>query len=156
VLIEFSRRPVRTGGRSKHSMLNAQQGRPWTPRGVVRYGRETMAKGAQPRDSKVSAAVLAEQVDFYQSWQMVDSATSYSATARARAFAIWVALFGFVTPDGTVTLNSAEIAEEFSVSRVSWKQYRELLEQVGLIEQGRVASGPQRPTVVRLLPPLRG
>ena len=31
----------------------------------------------------------------------------------------------------------------------------ELLESVGLIEQERVSHGSQRPTVVRLLPPLR-
>lgn len=98
---------------------------------------------------------LADRTDFYRAWQMVDAADDYSGPVRARAFSVWVALFGCVTSDGIVTRNSAGVAEEFSVSRMSWMSYRELLEQVGLIEQERVARGPHRPTVVRLLPPLR-
>lgn len=86
---------------------------------------------------------------------MVNAADEYSPPIRARAFSVWVALFGCVTADGTVTRNLTEVAEEFEVSRMSWKQYRELLERVGLIEQERVAYGAQRPTVVRVLPPLR-
>ena len=82
-------------------------------------------------------------------------AEEYSPSVRARAFSVWVALFGCVTSDGTVTRNSTEVAEEFSVSRMSWKQYRGLLEEVGLIEQARVSHGTQRPTIVRVLPPLR-
>jgi len=37
---------------------------------------------------------------------------------------------------------------------MSWNQYRALLAEVGLIEQQRVDHGSQRPTVVRLRPPL--
>jgi len=97
---------------------------------------------------------LSRQVDFYRAWEMVNSAEQFSPPIRARAFSIWVALFGCVDGDGVVTRNSAEVAEEFEVSRASWLQYRELLESVGLIEQARVTRGSQRPTVVRLLPPL--
>lgn len=86
---------------------------------------------------------------------MVDAATDYTPAVRGRAFSVWVALFGCVTDDGVVTLNSAEVAEEFSVSRMSWYQYRKLLSQVGLIDQERVESGSRRPTIVRLLPPSR-
>jgi len=98
---------------------------------------------------------LADRTDFYRAWQLVDAAKDFSPSVRARAFSVWVALFGCVTSDGTVTLNSTEVADEFSVSRMSWKQYRSLLEEVGLIEQARVTHGTLRPTVVRVLPPLR-
>lgn len=111
-----------------------------------------------PADAAASSSEslsLADRTDFYRAWQMVNAAHEYSPTVRARAFSVWVALFGCVTSDGTVTRNSTEVAEEFSVSRMSWKQYRALLEEVGLIEQARVARGTQRPTVVRVRPPLR-
>lgn len=100
------------------------------------------------------ANALSRRADFYRAWQMVNSAEQYSPPIRARAFSVWVALFGCVTDDGVVTRNSAEVAEEFEVSRASWLQYRELLESVGLIEQERVPHGSQRPTIVRLHPPL--
>lgn len=105
--------------------------------------------------SSSQSQTLTDRTDFYRAWQMVNAAEEYSPSVRARAFSVWVALFGCVTTDGTVTRNSTEVAEEFSVSRMSWKQYRALLEEVGLIEQSRVAHGTQRPTVVRVLPPLR-
>lgn len=97
---------------------------------------------------------LAERTDFYRAWKMVDAAQDYSPAVRGRAFSLWVALFGCVTADGVVTRNSEQVAAEFSVSRMSWHQYRALLAEVGLIEQQRVDHGSQRPTVVRLRPPL--
>lgn len=97
---------------------------------------------------------LAKRVDFYTAWRMVEGVSEYSATARSRAFAIWVGLFGCVDADGVVELNAGEVAAEFSVNRKSWVLYRQLLGDAGLIEQRRVESGQQRPTVMRLLPPL--
>ena len=114
-----------------------------------------MPTPAAAAESSRESLSLADRTDFYRAWQSVNAAEDYSPSVRARAFSVWVALFGCVTPDGTVTRNSTEVAEEFSVSRMSWKQYRALLEEVGLIEQARIAHGTQRPTVVRVLPPLR-
>ena len=114
-----------------------------------------MPQPAATAASNNESLSLADRTDFYRAWQLVDAAEKFSPSVRARAFSAWVALFGCVTSDGTVTLNSTEVADEFSVSRMSWKQYRSLLEEVGLIEQSRVTHGTQRPTVVRVLPPLR-
>jgi hypothetical protein len=96
---------------------------------------------------------LSQQTDFYRAWEMVNSAESYTATVRARAFAIWVALFGSTDSGGFVTINSSRVSEEFSVSRASWLQYREVLAEVGLIEEVPVKIGRQR-KAVRLIPPL--
>lgn len=98
---------------------------------------------------------LAERTDFYDAWTTINAADSYKPIVRARAFAIWVALFGYVDSDGLVTRNSAEVAKEFEVSRATWGHYRKLLAEVGLIEQERKKSGRERPTLLRVLPPLR-
>ncbi len=119
------------------------------------YGLGVMPVPVAAKVSVGESVSLSDRTDFYRAWQMVNAAEEYSPPVRARAFSVWVALFGCVTSDGTVTRNSSEVAAEFEVSRMSWMQYRELLEGVGLIEQERVAHGAQRPTVVRVLPPLR-
>jgi len=53
-----------------------------------------------------------------------------------------------------VLLNSAEISEQFTVSRASWVRYRELLEQADLIEQTPVRGSAHQRMVVKLTPPL--
>ena len=98
---------------------------------------------------------LSLATDFYVAWANVDRLSHYSSTARARAFAVWVSLFGSVDADGVVLLNSAEISEQFTVSRASWVQYRELLELADLIEQTPVRGSAHQRMVVKLTPPLR-
>lgn len=105
--------------------------------------------------AEADAVTLADRTDFYEAWNTINAADEYKPIVRARAFAIWVALFGYVNPDGTVTRNTAEVAKEFEIGRATWYQYRKLLVEVGLIEQQRQKNGRERPTLVRVLPPLR-
>lgn len=114
-----------------------------------------MPPPASADDNGEETPALADLTDFYRAWKVVDAAESFSPAVRGRAFSLWVALFGCVDPDGVVTRNVAELATEFSVSRMAWLQYRELLVEVGLIEQQRIDHGATRPTVVRLKPPLK-
>lgn len=75
---------------------------------------------------------------------------------RARAFAIWVGLFQFIDETDTVELNAAEIAKTFSISRPTWQAYREMLTEIGLIEQSGFPGDDdvRRRMRVRLSPPL--
>jgi hypothetical protein len=109
-------------------------------------GRRSSSRGAGAR--------LAGRTDFYRAWEIVDAADRFPAAVRSRAFATWVGLFGVIDHDNVVTEKTEAIAERFSVSRASWLQYRRLLSEVGLIEQGR-GHADRRPTIIRLLPPLR-
>jgi len=98
---------------------------------------------------------FADRTDFYEAWTIVNGAVGFSPTVRARAFAMWVGLFGRVDSNGVVTITNEAVAEEFCVSRASWVEYRKLLSSVGLIDQERMVHQQNRPTVVRLRPPLR-
>ena len=100
------------------------------------------------------AVPLARLTDFYQAWVMVDAAdpAKFPANARARAFAAWVGLFGFIDHDNVVTEHMEVVATRLSLSRPAWLLYRNLLTEVGLIEQERI-EGFGHPTNVRLHPP---
>jgi len=100
------------------------------------------------------AAPLARVTDFYRAWEMVDAAdpAKYSASARSRAFASWVGLFGFIDDDNVVTEHMETVSARLSMSRATWVLYRKLLIDVGLIEQDRIEAFGH-PTFVRLLPP---
>ena len=98
---------------------------------------------------------LARRTDFFDAWLAVQRADpdEYSPATRARAFALWVGLFGCMNVDGVVTEPAETLAERFEVSRASWVQYRKLLSDVGLIDQQRSRSG-NRPIHITVHPPL--
>lgn len=103
---------------------------------------------------------IAARTDFYSAWSAVQSERTYPTTVRARAFALWVGLFGCIDDDFVVTENSYTLAELFDMSRSSWLQYRKLLCEAGLIDEELVnrsssaRSGVSPRSVVKLLPPL--
>ena len=103
----------------------------------------------------VASHELARGTDFFDAWLMVQRADPdvYSSATRARAFALWVGLFGCMNVDGVVTEPAEVLAERFEVSRASWVQYRKLLSDVGLIDQRRSRSG-SRPIHITVHPPL--
>jgi len=110
------------------------------------------SRDAQMKAPKPLVHPLARETDFYGAWVAVEAADSYPAQTRARAFALWVGLFGRIGDDHIVTDNFEEIAELFEVTRPTWQTYRKLLSEAGLIEQRRSTDRGRR-TFVKLCPP---
>ena len=90
-------------------------------------------------------------VDFPLARRRVEALSHHSSLTRARALAAYVGAFDFADDAGLVDASSEEIAAAFEISRVSWLQYRTLLEEAGLIEVDELRGGTRRS--FRLLAP---
>ncbi len=105
--------------------------------------------------SNDSSSDLSTEADFVEAWRLVEAAKEAATNTRARSFAVWVGLFQFLDDDDTVTMNAEEIADTFSITRVTWQSYRELLSEVGLIVVEKADSADTRRRMrLRLSPPL--
>ena len=92
------------------------------------------------------------QVNFREARRRIETLDEFSSTVRARALAAYVGVFDFADVDGCVDASSDEIASSFRISRVSWLQYRSVLEKAGLLEVQARHGGVRRG--FRLVPPV--
>jgi hypothetical protein len=91
------------------------------------------------------------RIDFVQARVRIEELSDVPSSVRARALAAFVGLCSFADDDGVVAVPSMQIAEEFEISRMSWLQYREVLERAGLVTR---EPGPGRLARLRLVPVL--
>jgi hypothetical protein len=91
------------------------------------------------------------KIDFVQARLVIEELSDVPSGVRARALAAFVGLCGYADDDGVVAVPSVQIAEEFEISRVSWLQYRDVLEKAGLVTR---EPGPGRLARLRLVPVL--
>ena len=92
------------------------------------------------------------QVNFQEARRRIETLEEFSSTVRARALAAYVGVFDFADVNGCVEASSDEIASSFRISRVSWLQYRGVLEKAGLLEVQARHGGVRRG--FRLVPPV--
>jgi hypothetical protein len=92
------------------------------------------------------------QVNFQEARRRIESLEEFPNSVRARALAAYVGVFDFADASGCVEASSDEIARSFRISRVSWLQYRGLLENAGLLEVQPLHGGVRRG--FRLVPPV--
>src|SRR3954452_3220283 len=92
------------------------------------------------------------QVNFQEARRRIETLEEFSNSVRARALAAYVGVFDFADANGCVDASSDEIASSFRISRVSWLQYRGLLEKAGLLEVQARRGGVRRG--FRLVPPV--
>lgn len=91
------------------------------------------------------------QIDFVEARNRIEELRDVPSSVRARALAALVGLCAFADEDGVIAVPSVQIAAEFEISRVSWLQYRDVLERAGLVAP---EPGPGRLNRLRLLSPL--
>jgi hypothetical protein len=91
------------------------------------------------------------KIDFVQARVLIERLSDVPSGVRARALAAFVGLCSFADDNGVIAVPSMKIAEEFEISRVSWLQYREVLERAGLVVR---EPGPGRLARLRLVPVL--
>ena len=90
-------------------------------------------------------------VDFQRARQRIEKLGDYPPTTRQRALATYVGLFDLADENGVIAVPSTQIASEFAISRMSWTQFREVLEGAGLLKVERSRGGALRR--MQLLPP---
>lgn len=91
------------------------------------------------------------QIDFVEARNRIEELRDVPSSVRARALAALVGLCAFANEDGVIAVPSVQIAAEFEISRVSWLQYRDVLERAGLVAP---EPGPGRLNRLRLLSPV--
>jgi hypothetical protein len=140
-------------GRSGRSRFAEEQARmtaaggPWSPVRRLRCPRVTS-------DRWDRAHLDASQrlgVNFQLARHRIEAFHEYAPSVRARALAAYVGVFDFADDDGWVDASSDELAKAFGISRVSWLQYRALLEKARLVEVDARHGGVRRR--LRLSPP---
>jgi hypothetical protein len=112
------------------------------------YLLRLMSEGPDRSNSDVS---LRLRVNFQEARRRIEKLEEFPTSVRARALAAYVGIFDLADANGCVTASSDEIATTFRVSRVSWLQYRGLLERAGLLEVDARHGGVRRS--FRLVPP---
>jgi response regulator of citrate/malate metabolism len=107
---------------------------------------------SERRDRETPDASQRLQVNFQEARRRIEALQQFSTSVRARALAAYVGVFDFADANGCVEVSSDEIASSFRISRVSWLQYRGLLETAGLLEVQARHGGVRRG--FRLVPPV--
>lgn len=84
-------------------------------------------------DSPKPDVPLRLQIDFQQARRQIERLEQYQPPVRARALATYVGLFDLAADDGSLNAASRRIAEDLQITRVSFLQYRKVLEDAGLV-----------------------
>ena len=116
----------------------------WSPRVPSADVTDRLKDVAPSSDSGTRGLAIRKTVDFQQARHQIEELRAYPAATRARALATYVGLFDLADEHGVLAVSSTEIANAFEITRVSWTQYREVLEAAGLLQVDRPHGGALR------------
>ena len=98
---------------------------------------EGMGNSAAPDDQRIT-------IDFRRARHQIEKLRGFPGATRARALATYVGLFDLADEDGQVAISADDIAVFFEITRVSWMQYRRVLEAAGLLTMDDARGGALR------------